>query len=167
MGDHPPMGRAIESLSSVFGIAGSGGTVHSAKNTPVELKDSSILVFSDKNLDRKSPLITGRDSSEQVRKIMAFSGQAIIGDGGNYFLKLGEDSIYKNLKGGDGSAKGWAIGVSKKVKKGRVVVYGDASVFTSKIEDTSQQRMGISRPGIDNVQLALNTFHWLSGLTDH
>lgn len=45
---------------------------------------------------------------------------------------------------------------------GRVVVTGDGTYFSSKTETDNGEKYGINRENTDNVQLALNTFHWLS-----
>lgn len=48
--------------------------------------------------------------------------------------------------------------------KGRVVITGDATIFTAKIEVSTGEKLGLNRSGNDNVLYALNTFHWLSDL---
>ena len=54
--------------------------------------------------------------------------------------------------------------------KGRVVVLGEAALFSAQIirfADGNQQRetkFGMNVPGNDDRQFALNVLHWLSGL---
>ena len=43
--------------------------------------------------------------------------------------------------------------------KGRVVICGEAAMFTSQMGDA-----GMNYPGTDNKQLLLNIAHWLSKL---
>jgi len=54
--------------------------------------------------------------------------------------------------------------------KGRVVVLGEAALFSAQIlrsTEGNQQRdlkFGMNAPGNDDRQFALNVLHWLSGL---
>jgi hypothetical protein len=66
-----------------------------------------------------------------------------------------------------GRAQGVAFGFGK----GRVVVMGEAAMFSAQVvrfndEDGKPQefQMGMNIPGNDDKQLALNLMHWLSGL---
>ncbi len=96
-----------------------------------------------------------------------FYGQALRGpDESDVFLKTGADAL---IGGSDGEAaidstRFPAAALALKVKKGRLVVFGDATVFTSKTDLWMNEPTGMNRPGSDNVQMALNVLHWLSGI---
>jgi hypothetical protein len=64
------------------------------------------------------------------------------------------------------SAAGRALGVALKYGKGRVVITGEAGMLSAQIlrEGQASYPFGMNVPGFDNRQLALNLFHWLSGL---
>ena len=62
---------------------------------------------------------------------------------------------------------GDALGLAITRGKGRVIVVGDAQMFSAslvRLPSGGQFALGMSRPHYDNRQLALNIFHWLSGL---
>lgn len=49
--------------------------------------------------------------------------------------------------------------------RGRVVILGEAAMFTSQLSGPEKVRWGgLNNPKLDNEQLALNILHWLSGL---
>ncbi len=58
------------------------------------------------------------------------------------------------------SAAGRAQGLALKAGEGRVVVLGEAAALSTRAP------FGLTFPGTDNRQLALNIMHWLSGLLD-
>ena len=74
--------------------------------------------------------------------------------------------VSKSPKSGTHSAEGQAGAIARRVGKGRVVVFGDASVFTSIVDRKTHEKYGMNRTEFDNVQMALNTFHWLSGIIE-
>jgi hypothetical protein len=65
---------------------------------------------------------------------------------------------------------GRAQGIAMTFGKGRVVILGEAGLFSAQIvrfTDGNQQRemkFGMNVPGNDNRQFALNVLHWLSRL---
>jgi hypothetical protein len=67
-------------------------------------------------------------------------------------------------------AAGRSQGIAMTFGKGRVVVLGEAGMFSAqiaRINEGNQQRefkFGMNVPGNDDRQFALNILHWLSGL---
>jgi hypothetical protein len=56
-------------------------------------------------------------------------------------------------------------GAALKVKSGKVVVFGEAGMFTAQIAADQQSRMGFNHPmASHNQQFVLNTIHWLDGV---
>lgn len=109
----------------------------------------------------------GRNASEQVNKIITFTGQSLKGPtSANAFLKLADTAM--DLMPGPNakpvSAAGRAQGVAMKFGKGRVIVMGEAGMLSAQVVGPQKMPFGMNRPGIDNRQLALNIMHWLSGL---
>ena len=64
------------------------------------------------------------------------------------------------------AASGRAQGVALKFGKGRVVVLGEAAMLTAQVTRRPGEqpvRFGMSLPGADNRQLAMNIMRWLAG----
>ena len=61
---------------------------------------------------------------------------------------------------GDGLLRGAALGVGK----GRVVVMGEAAMFTAQVAGPRKRKMGFNAPTApQNKAFLLNVLHWLSG----
>jgi hypothetical protein len=57
-------------------------------------------------------------------------------------------------------------GVTLAFGRGRVVIVGEAALFSAQVLRTQSQpdfRFGMNAPGNDDQQFVLNTLHWLSG----
>jgi len=60
--------------------------------------------------------------------------------------------------------EGLAQGAFKKSGKGKVVVFGEASMFSAQIGDPGRRKMGMNKDDAqDNHKLLLNIIHWLDG----
>lgn len=165
MTDHPTiLAEAPEELANAFGVHGSDGTTQDPNNTIKEIKDPSVIVFNETNMNLKHPIILGRSPEEKIKQIIAFTGQSLKGPKQSESVISFSDSavnFYKNDKSTK-SAMGQSEIISLRINKGRVVIAGDGTIFTSKIDTETKEKFGINRNGTDNVQLALNVFHWLS-----
>ena len=65
------------------------------------------------------------------------------------------------------NAKGLSQGAYKKFGKGRVVVFGEAAMFTAQLVGLEQIKMGMNNIAApENFQLLLNIIHWLDGKLD-
>jgi len=62
-------------------------------------------------------------------------------------------------------AEGLSQGAFKTFGKGRIVVFGEASLFSAQIGEPGDRKMGMnSEMAEDNHQLLLNIIHWLDGI---
>jgi len=76
--DHAPMGAANQFLASRFGVDMSKGYTGDAKNHDPD--SNSFLLFTRENkLLGDHPITRGRNSSEQIGKIVTFTGQSLKG----------------------------------------------------------------------------------------
>ncbi len=106
--------------------------------------------------------------------MLTFTGQAlrVRNPAAMPFLQLSASAIeYPRRESGDDEfrpAAGFAQGVALEFSKGRVVILGEAAMLTSQVTRTTAGafKFGMSRPGYDNRQLALNIMHWLSRKLD-
>ena len=194
--DHTPYGNAAENLAQRFGVEMGKGFVLDLANSfdlPSSEPNPTFLMFSRSNgLLGHHPLLRGRNPSEQVQRVVAFTGQSLgVPRSATALLKLGpsayespsrselEAALGIDSKGGPsqtsvtGHAKAVADraqGIAMKFGKGRVIVFGEAAMFSAQLiwfKEGEQQRefkMGMSVLGSDDRQLALNVLHWLSGL---
>lgn len=68
------------------------------------------------------------------------------------------------------SVAGRAEGIAMRFGKGRIVIFGEAGLFSAQIvrlgygDQRLEMKFGMNVSGNDNRQFALNVLHWLSGL---
>lgn len=169
MTDHKPMGSAAGKLLAEFEVFGSDVNVRNPKNPIPPFLGEGIFFISEQQMNLNSAIVKGRTADEQLKKIYFFYGQALKGPkDADAFLTIGEGAVIGGLYNDKVlDAKEFpAAALALKVKKGRLVVFGDATVFTSKMDLWINEPTGINRPGSDNIQMALNVFHWLSGVLE-
>ncbi|MDQ6653007.1 MAG: hypothetical protein M3Y84_09715 [Acidobacteriota bacterium] len=165
--DHAPFGSAADILARRLGVDMSNGFTEDPANADPESKIPSALVYSRQNhLLADHPITNGRNDSERVNRIIAFTGQSLKGpEGSDAFMKLSDtavDSLPSTTK--SRSAAGRALGIAFHLGKGRVVVLGEAGMLSAQVTGSDNRPFGMNIPDIDNKQLALNIVHWLSGL---
>lgn len=183
--DHAPFGSAAEILAKRFGVDMGKGFVFDLKNSD---GPPTFLVYSRENgLLGDHPLLRGRDAAEEVKRVVAFTGQSLsVPDSAVAFMKLDKTAYESPTRaelqaaqdttettvGKKNSVSGRAQGVAMKFGKGRVVIMAEAAMFSAQVvrfqNDGKQQefKMGMNVPGNDDRQLALNVMHWLSGLLE-
>ncbi len=167
MTDHRPMSDAAAELLSQFGIYGSQINVRNSDFNVSPFTDPGIFHISGELINSQSPIVLGRNKNETLKKIFFFYGQALRGPKeADVFLSTGVNAKIGGIYGEEiiPSTEFPAAAVAVQVQKGRVVAFGDATVFTSKLDLWLNEKTGINRDGSDNVQMALNVFHWLSGI---
>lgn len=164
--DHEPAGNAVENLANSFGVNMSMSFTADPENFEKIILDASWIRFSGKNKNLgKHPIIQGRHETERIKSILSFTGQSLKGPKSSIPLLLLSDKAYDvlniedRLKAKIISAKGRCQALAMPFGKGRVVVCGEAAMFTSQRGDP-----GMNYPLTDNKQLLLNIAHWLTGL---
>jgi hypothetical protein len=184
--DHAPFGSAASELSKRFGISMGKGMVFDTANFESE---PSIVVFSaEKGQLGDHPIIRGRSAQERIKRIVAFEGQSLRAPGNATPLLKFAPTAYEaenqsqlqlalDAVRGQGTAPkrvpyatpaaGRAQAVAMTLGKGRVVVLGEAAMFSAQILKEPQAsspdfKFGMNTPGNDDKQFALNVVHWLS-----
>lgn len=180
--DHYPLGSAAEILSLRFGISMSKGVTSDSLHYDTSSRDKAQLVFSHENcLLGDHPILRGRNSSEQIVRVVTFTGQSLKGPTESIpLLALANsatdqvpDSIWEEKEwiffsttytrfSDPVTAAGRAQGIAMTFGRGRVVVLGEAAMLTAQVADAD--RFGMQVPGNDDRQFALNVMHWLSRL---
>ena len=166
--DHAPMGAANQVLAQRFSVDMSKMFTADEQNYDKESENPGFIVYTRASGRLADHAITrGRNDSERVNKIIAFTGQSLKGPADSVaFMKLADTAL--DLMPGPNnkpaSAAARAQGIAMNFGKGRVVVLGEAAMLSAQLGGPNQMPFGMNRPGIDNRQLALNIVHWLSGL---
>ena len=177
--DNAPYSFAAAQLSKRFDVDISQGYLIDSSKYNKDSEDQTELVFTrEDGLLAEHPITRGRDATEQVNRIMTFTGVSIKGPPKSVaFLKLADTAMdvqppdrkpssnpedplpeHKPV-----SAAGRAQGIALEFGQGRVVVLGDAAMLTAQVGSRGY-RFGMNVSGVDNRQLGLNLIHWLSGL---
>jgi hypothetical protein len=177
--DHWPYGSAVESLAQRFGVQMGNGLLEDPEHHEVRLGQSHLVFDSNNGLLRDHPIIRGRNSSEQIHRVLTFTGQSVLGPAAAVpFMALSDAAVERTptipqveRSGGDirvrmeygapVSAKGRAQGIALELEKGRIVVLGEAGMLRAQ-RGQGGSRVGMNVPGYDNRQLALNIMRWLS-----
>lgn len=161
--DHAPFGAAAEHLAGQFGVK---MYLRYARDDKFhDSWDNERLLFSRENgLLNDCPITNGRNASENVNQIITFTGQSLSGpDGSIPLLKLSDGAYDWESRSIRFSAKDHVQATAFQHGNGRVVVSGEAALFSAQT-DVLGFKFGMNRAGNDNRQFALNIVHWLSGL---
>ena len=165
--DHAPMGAANQILAERFGVNMSKMFTIDNQNYDKESNNPGFIVYTrESGRLADHPITRGRNDSERVSKIIAFTGQSLKGPADSFaFMKLADSAVdaLPGVNTNPTSAAGRAQGILMSFGKGRVVVLGEAAMLSAQLSGNGMA-FGMNRPGLDNRQLALNIVHWLSGL---
>jgi hypothetical protein len=166
--DHAPMGSANQILGDRFGVNMSKMFTIDNQNYDKESNNPGFIVYTRESGHLADhPITRGRNDSERVNKIIAFTGQSLKGPPDSFaFMKLADSAVdaMPGVNPNPTSAAGRAQGIAMNFGKGRVVVLGEAAMLSAQLAGPNGMAFGMNRPGLDNRQLALNIVHWLSGL---
>jgi len=174
--DHAPMGDAARSLGARFGV-----DMRAAYTTdPDRTADgrTTILGYSaGRGLEGSHAIVRGRDSTERVHRVVAFTGQSLSGPDSavsiltlsanavDVLAALGEDlSKVKPERRRDAAGRSQALAF--RYGRGRVVVLAEAAMMTAQIAGRRHTPMGMNVPGNDDRQFAINVMRWLGGALD-
>lgn len=177
--DHTPFGIAARELAAAFGVVLHDAHLRDEAHADHEIDSPYVLVFErSEGLISDHPISRGRGPDEAVHRVVTFGGEALEAPAGAMpLLRLADtaeivDDPDRGVDAQVRSAAGMAQAVALEHGEGRVVVLGEAAVFTSQVltgevvESMGRQelRIGMSRTDTDNRQMALNTARWLAGL---
>ncbi|MBI3650732.1 MAG: DUF4350 domain-containing protein [Acidobacteria bacterium] len=161
--DHAPFGAAAEHLAQQFGVT---MYLRYARDDRFhDGWDNERLLFSRDNGLLNDGLITnGRNQSERVNRVVTFTGQSLSGPNESISLLRLDDEAYDwESRSVRYPAKGHSQALAFHYGRGRVVVVGEAALFSAQV-DMLGLKFGMNRQGNDDRQFALNIVHWLSGL---
>lgn len=179
--DHAPFGAAAAELAAAFGVEMGGGWVFDRGSTERAISTQLIYVRAAGSLG-DHPITRGRDASEAVRVVRAFTGQSLSLPAGAVNLmpmsptaREAPDAAALQAAAAAAAAgrpfaaapAGPSQGLAMEYGRGRVVVLGEAGMLSAQVVRTpggsGEQRFGMNVEGLDNRQFALNVLRWLSG----
>lgn len=168
--DHMPMAGAAADLAKKFGFEFTNGFVFDTINP-----GPAYFSLKEKTLT-ESRITQGRNAEEGVEQIATFTGQAfkipddataILTFPENYVNMLPEKAWEFNDKTTKFNVEGWSQGAYKPHGKGKVVVFGEAAMFSAQWAGKAKRKMGMNNEvAPENYQLLLNIMHWLDGTLD-
>jgi len=162
--DHMPFAGAAAELALSFGFNFINGFAFR--------KDDKSEIFSRKKNNLTSNIITnGKSIEEHIDSMMIFTGQAfLIPDNAVAISRLDDDytillsSIAWEFNDSTASisGQGFSNGAFMNYGKGRLVIFGEAAMFSAQLAGSQQNKMGMNNPTANqNPQLLLNIIHWL------
>jgi hypothetical protein len=163
--DHMPFPGAADKLASSFGFKFYNGFATKGGAKDIFTLESGLT---------SNALTQGRNKGESVNAIQTFTGQAfeipsdaiaVILLNEKYKIRLPETAWVFNKKTPEVSGDQHAQGAFLRYGKGRVVVFGEAAMFTAQLQGKTKMGMNTTSAS-QNVQLLLNTIHWLDGIID-
>lgn len=99
-----------------------------------------------------------------MNQVVTFTGQSLTGPSDSIpLLRLSDDAYDWESRSIRFPAKGHSQAIALRYGSGRIVVVGEAALFSAQV-DMLGFKFGMNRVGNDDRQFALNIVHWLSGL---
>ncbi len=166
--DHMPFAGAARDLAASFEFEFSNGFVFDTVS-----RGPAFFRTVDGTLT-ESRITMGRNDHERVRQIVTFTGQAfkipadatpVLEFDDKYLNYLPDTAWVFNEKTEKFNAGGWSQGAYMQFGKGRIVVFGEAAMFSAQLAGPNKIRAGMNDDKAkENYQLLLNIIHWLDGI---
>lgn len=166
--DHRPFGPAAANLADRFGVE--MGLDYVSDKSQRQDRAGTLQFTRENRLLGEHAIVMGRSDSERVKTVATFVGQSVsVPPEATALLRLSETAFESPTPiatpANSRSAKGKAQAVALEVGRGRVVIAGEAGMFSAQILKRTvgeSMRFGMNAPGNDDRQFALNILHWLS-----
>ncbi|HKI88267.1 MAG TPA: DUF4350 domain-containing protein [Draconibacterium sp.] len=164
--DHMPMAGAAKNLAAAFEFNFYNGFALDtiSKSGPAIFKRSDATLA-------ENEITNGRNAGERVTRVASFTGQAfklpedatpILKFNENFKIFLPDTAWQFNKKTKRIEVDGWSQGAYKKYGKGKVVVFGEAAMFSAQLAGPQKIKAGMNTEvAKENYQLLLNIIHWL------
>jgi len=165
--DHMPMGGAAAEMAAAFGFGFTDGFAGDTARSGPALFTRAEGTLAD------NIVTNGRGAGERVDSIYSFTGQAftippdarpLLTFDDRHLLLLSDtawvfdkSTVFKHITG-------WSQLAFMEYGRGRVVMSGEAAMFTAQLAGPQQYKAGMNSPFAKrNYQLLLNIIHWLDG----
>lgn len=165
--DHMPLAGAAHDLAKAFGFTFTNGFVFKK-----ETNGRTAYFKREDGTLGESILTKGRAPNETINKVVSFTGQAfkipkdatsVLTFDDTYYNVLPDTAwVFKDIP--KKPVKGWSQGAYQKYGKGKLVLWGEAAMFTAQLAGPDKRKFGMSLAiAKENYQLLLNIIHWLDG----
>lgn len=162
--DHMPFPGHVDNIAKAFGFEFLNGfALRTDKANEIFSRNQQTLL--------PNIIINGKTPAEQIDSIACFTGQAFLAPSNatcitkltddyriffpNIAWQINDSTPYK-------SGKGYTNAAYMEYGKGRIVIFGEAAMFSAQLAGTNKQPMGMNSPQAkQNPQLLLNIIHWL------
>ena len=160
--DHMPFPKAAEGLAAAFGFQFNNGYARDAKNKAQLFKKSNGTLV-------EHPILKGTGAQAEVQSVKAFTGQAFLSPADAKPLLVFGDSAISLMPAQSWKFKpstpkisvaGWHQGATLEYGKGRIVVFGEAAMFTAQVSGKAKRSAGVTAE--QNEQFLLNIMLWLA-----
>lgn len=166
--DHMPFAGAAADLAEALGFTFTNGFAMNKEgrgNSEFSIKENTL---------HENAITKGRNHFEALETIISYTGQAFTKPNDAYPI-LTFDKYHTNIipdtawvfdhNASKFSAEGMCQGAYKTFGKGRIVVFGEAAMFTAQLVGPKKQKSGMnSKEAKENYKLLLNIIHWLDGI---
>ncbi len=163
--DHMPFPGAAEKLAASFGFKFYNGFATKGDDPDIFTHGHGLM---------ENAVTAGRNKNENVTSLQTFTGQAfeipsdakpIVVLNSKYKILMPDTAWQFSDRTPTRPGDGLAQGAYKVYGKGRVVVFGEAAMFTA--QRSGKHKMGMNvESASQNPQFVLNVIHWLDGLID-
>jgi hypothetical protein len=164
--DHMPFPGAAETLAESFGFKFYNGFAMK--------KGGGKDIFSIGKGLSESMLTNGRNKTETITSLQSFTGQAfempngaepIITLNATYHVLMPQTAWEFTKNTPAISGENLVQGAYMNYGKGRVVIFGEAAMFTAQRQGKTKVGMNVESAA-QNFQFLLNVMHWLDGILD-
>ena len=168
LADHMPMAGAAKGLAAAFGYTFYDGFADDTTTT----SGAELFMKANHSLS-VTELTKGARSMFAVDSVVSYTGQAfqipkeaqsVLNCGEGWVVKLTEVAWQFNEDTEVLSAEGWSQGAYQKFGKGKIVVFGEAAMFSAQIAEIDEHRIkaGMNSPRAkNNYKLLINLVRWL------
>jgi hypothetical protein len=168
LADHMPFSGGAGKLAEAFGAKFSNGFARDPKDP------GAPIIFQRSDGSLKDHVITRRRTpAEKINAVATFTGSAFqVERNASPLLVFGPDVVswlpkvaFQFKFDTPRIPGGWYQGATITIGKGRVAIFGDATLFTAQLRGPGREPLGMNEPvAPQNAQFLLNVLHWLSGL---
>lgn len=161
--DHMPFPGAAEKLGASFGFKLYNGFAMKKNGKDIFVTGDGLMV---------NTLTKGRNEKEAITSLQSFTGQAfeipetaqsVIVLNSEYEVKMPQTAWEFKKNTSTISGANLSQGAYMNYGKGRVVIFGEAAMFTAQLQGKNKVGMNVESAS-QNAQFLLNTIHWLDGI---
>ncbi len=159
--DHMPFPGAAEKLAASFGFKLYNGFAMKKNGKDIFVTEDGLMV---------NTLTKGRNEKEMITWLQSFTGQAfeipahsVIVLNSKYEVKMPQTAWEFKKDTPTISGENLSQVAYMNYGKGRVVLFGEAAMFTAQLQGKNKVGMNVESAS-QNAQFFLNTIHWLDGI---